>query len=57
MARGSPNGPDPTATPVAESILTPAQIDAAIRYRNAYAGEIAARVELHRRETADADVH
>ena len=48
---------DPSATLAAESILTLAQIDAAIRYTNAYPAEIAPRIALHRRETAAADVH
>jgi hypothetical protein len=46
---------DPVATLVAESALTPFQVDAALRYRAAHPGEIAARIELHRRETAAAD--
>ena len=37
-----------------ESSLTRAQIEAALRYRSAYPDEIAARIELHRRETATA---
>ncbi len=47
--------PDPVAALVEDSILTRAQIDATLRYRAAYPDEIAARIELHRRETADAD--
>jgi len=35
-------------------VVTRAQIDAALRYRAAYPDEIAARIELHRRETAAA---
>lgn len=38
-------------TLAAESVLTPGQIEAALRYRGAYPDEIAARIELHRRET------
>jgi hypothetical protein len=47
---------DPAATLAAESAITRAQIDAALRYRRAYPDEIDARIELHRRETAAADV-
>lgn len=43
---------DPVATLGAESVLTRPQIEAALRYRAAYPDEIAARIELHRRETA-----
>lgn len=46
---------DPAVTLAAESALTRPQVDAALRYRAAYPDEIAARVELHRRETASAD--
>lgn len=46
---------DPIATLIAESALTRAQIDAALQYRAAYSDEVAARIELHRRETAAAD--
>lgn len=42
---------DPAAVLAAESGLTRAQIDAALRYRAAYPDEIAIRIELHRRET------
>jgi hypothetical protein len=49
--------PDPPATLAAESGLTRSQIDAALRYRADYADEIAARIELHRRETAAAENH
>jgi hypothetical protein len=45
---------DPVATLVEESILTRAQVDAALRYRAAYPDEIDARIELHRQETAAA---
>jgi len=46
---------DPTARVVTESLLTRPQVDAALRYRAAYPDEIAARIELHRHETAAAD--
>jgi hypothetical protein len=46
---------DPAGTLVAESGLTRAQVDAALHYRVAYPEEIAARIELHRRETAAAE--
>jgi hypothetical protein len=46
--------PDPAAALVADGVVTRAQIDAALRYRAAYPDEIAARIELHRRETAAA---
>lgn len=42
-------------TLVAESVLTHPQLDAALRYRADYPDEIAARIELHRHETASAD--
>lgn len=42
---------DPVGTLAAESVLTRSQIEAALRYRAAYPDEIAARIELHRRET------
>jgi len=42
----------PAAVVVAESGLSRAQVDAALRYRAAYPDEIAARIELHRSETA-----
>lgn len=45
---------NPIEALAAESSLTRAQIDAALRYRGAYPDEIAARIELHRRETATA---
>jgi hypothetical protein len=48
---------DPIAALVEESTLRRPQIDAALRYRAAYPEEIAARVELHRRETAAAETH
>jgi hypothetical protein len=49
--------PDPLVTLVEDSILTRSQVDAALRYRAAYPDEIAARIELHRRETASAEKH
>jgi hypothetical protein len=48
---------DPVAALVEDSILTRSQVDAALRYRAAYLDEIAARIELHRSETAAADAH
>jgi hypothetical protein len=45
---------DPVAVMAAESTLSRAQIDAAMRYRATYPDEVEARVELHRRETAAA---
>jgi hypothetical protein len=47
--------PDPVAALAEDSILTRSQIEAALHYRAAYPDEIAARIELHRRETAAAD--
>jgi hypothetical protein len=47
---------DPVETLVGESVLTRPQVDAALGYRAAYPDEIAARIELHRSETAAADV-
>ena len=49
--------PDPLAALIEETALTRSQIDAALRYRNAYPDEIAARIELHRSETAAAETH
>jgi hypothetical protein len=46
---------DPLDALLDDSSLTRPQLDAALRYRAAYPDEIAARIELHRRETADAD--
>ena len=48
-------GADDVTTFVAESGLPASQVDAALRYRATYPDEIAARIELHRRETAAAD--
>lgn len=45
---------DPVAALAEESVLTRGQIEAALRYRAAYPEEIAARVELHRHESATA---
>lgn len=47
--------PDPSAALAGDAIVTRPQIDATLRYRAAYPGEIDARIELHRRETATAD--
>lgn len=49
--------PDPVATLIEESTLTRSQVDAAMRYRAAFPDEVAAHIELHRRETAAADGH
>jgi hypothetical protein len=46
---------DAVAALAGESHLTTAQIEAAVRYQTAYPEEVAARIELHRRETAAAD--
>jgi len=46
---------DPIAAVIEEGLLSRAQVDAALRYRAAYPDEIAARLELHRRETRAAD--
>ena len=46
---------DAAAALAEDGIVTRPQIDAALRYRAAYPDEIAARIELHRRETATAD--
>src|ERR1700759_300659 len=46
---------DPAALVAADGVVTRPQIDAALRYRIAYPDEVAARIELHRRETAAAD--
>jgi hypothetical protein len=48
---------DPVAALVEESILTRSQVDAALRYSAAYPDEVAARIELHRSETAAAETH
>jgi hypothetical protein len=49
--------PDPLAALIEDSALTRSQIEAAMRYRAAYPEEIAARIELHRRETVAAEAH
>jgi hypothetical protein len=46
---------DPAATLAGDGVVTRPQIDAVLRYRAVYPDEIAARIELHRRETAAAD--
>jgi len=46
---------DPAAALAEDGVITRPQIDAALRYCVAYSDEIAARIELHRRETAAAD--
>jgi hypothetical protein len=46
---------DPAAVLASDGTVSRPQIDAAQRYRAAYPDEIAARIELHRRETAAAD--
>ena len=45
---------DPAKTLAREAVVTRPQIDAALRYRAAYAGEIQARIDLHRSHTAAA---
>lgn len=47
--------PDPITALAEDSVVTRPQIDAALHYQAAYSDEIAARIELHRRETAAAD--
>ena len=46
---------DAAAALADDGIVTRPQIDAVVHYRAAYPDEIAARIELHRRETATAD--
>lgn len=46
---------DPIAALLDDSLVTRGQADAALRYCAAHPGEIAARIELHRHETAAAD--
>lgn len=48
--------PDAVAALIKDGIVTRPQIDAVLRYRAAYPEEIAARIELHLRETAVADM-
>jgi hypothetical protein len=43
---------DPAAVVAVESGLSRAQVDATLHYRAAYPDEIAARIELHRNDTA-----
>ncbi|MGH7723764.1 MAG: ribbon-helix-helix protein, CopG family [Candidatus Dormibacteria bacterium] len=50
----APTEPDAAGALVKESLVTRPQADAALRYRTAYPDEIAARIELHRRETVAA---
>ena len=47
--------PDPAAALADDGVVTRPQIDGALHYQAAYSDEIAARIELHRRETAAAD--
>lgn len=47
--------PDPADALAEDSVVTRPQIDAVLRYRVASRDEIAARIELRRRETAAAD--
>lgn len=47
--------PDPVAALMKDGVVTRPQIDAVMRYRTAYREEIAARIELHRQETAAAE--
>jgi hypothetical protein len=49
--------PDPLAALLEDSALARFQVEAAMRYRAAYPEEVAARIELHRRETAAAETH
>lgn len=49
--------PDPLAALLEDSALSRFQAEAAMRYRVAYPDEVAARIELHRRETAAAETH
>jgi len=46
---------DPVDALAEDGVVTRPQIDAALRYRVAYTDELAARIELHRRETPAAD--
>lgn len=46
---------DPATALVEDGAVTRPQVDAALRYRSVYSDEVAARTELHRRETAAAD--
>jgi hypothetical protein len=49
--------PDPVAALVEDRTISRSLVDAAMRYRTAYPDEIAARIDLHRRETAAAGEH
>ena len=49
--------PDPLAALVEDSALTRPLVDAALHYRAAYSDEVAARIELHQRETLVAGKH
>lgn len=48
---------DPVGALVEEGVVTRPEIDAVLRYRSAYPDEVSARIDLHRRETADAARH
>lgn len=48
--------PEPAAALAADGAVSRPLIDAALRYRVAYPDEIDARIELHRRETASAEL-
>lgn len=48
---------DPVSTLVEESSLNRSEVDAALRYRASYPDEIAARIDLHRRETVVSEAH
>jgi hypothetical protein len=48
---------DPLAALLEDSVLTRSHLHAALRYRAAYPDEIAARMELHRAETAAGEGH
>jgi len=45
---------DPAKALARDGVVTPAQIDAALRYRAAYPEEIQARIDLHRSRTTAA---
>jgi hypothetical protein len=46
---------DPIAELLSDGVVSRALIDAALRYRDVYPDEIAARIELHRATTAAAE--
>lgn len=48
---------DPVGALVEEGVVTRPEVDAVLRYRSAYPDEVSARIDLHRRETADAARH